>query len=189
MATMGTWRPRQAPAQPIRVGNLIVRRYAEDDAASLDGSIRTSIEHLRPWMPWIAHEPQSIEQRRDLIRDWSMAWDLLSDFTMGIFDGDEVVGGTGLHLRGGPGSMEIGYWIRVDRTGRGTATQVVRALAEVAFTLVGVERVEIHHDVANVPSGRVAEAAGFTMVREYDRRPVAPAEIGRAKVWVSSRER
>jgi RimJ/RimL family protein N-acetyltransferase len=52
-----------------------------------------------------------------------------------------------------------------------------------AFTQPGIDRVEIRHDVANQASGRVAAALGFTAVGEQLRRPEAPAETGRMRVW------
>jgi hypothetical protein len=33
-------------------------------------AIGQSIEHLRPWMPWIAHEPLTEAARVALIRQW-----------------------------------------------------------------------------------------------------------------------
>ena len=56
------------------------------------------------------------------------------------------IGGSGLHQRIGPNGIEIGYWIHVDHVRRGYASEVSAALTEVAFTVDGIERVEIHHD-------------------------------------------
>ena len=164
-----------------------MRRYSDDDAVALHESVVVSLEHLRPWMPWIAHEPLGIGQRRELIGQWGGDWDARRDFTMGIFDGTILVGGTGLHLRGGPGCAEIGYWVRADRAGYGIATRIVVALDGVARRMPGILRVEIRHDEANIPSGRVAEKAGFVMEGTSDRAPQAPGESGRVCVWVSPR--
>ncbi len=91
-----------------------------------------SIEHLRPWMPWIADEPQTLDQRRALVAGWQSLWDA-GDRFYGMFVGDEAVGGCGLHARIGAGGLEIGYWVRVGRTGRGYATAASRQLTDLAF--------------------------------------------------------
>lgn len=189
MDTREDWRPSAPPPEIIDLGDVVIRRYAERDAESLDVAIGTSIDHLRPWMDWISHEPVPVEDRRVLIRDWIDAWTDRRNFVMGVFRGDDVVGSTGLHLRGGPGVIEIGYWVRADETGKGLATRVARALVTAAFDLTDVESVEIHHDAANVASGRVAENAGFSLVGEFERTREAPGEIGRTKLWAISRVR
>lgn len=177
------------PRERIEVGELVVRRYVEDDAEAMEESVTESLEHLRPWMEWIAHEPLGIEQRRALIREWSDAWDAGRNFVMGIFDGAMHVGGTGLHPRSGPGVLEIGYWVRVSRAGEGIIGRVVLALVEEAFSLGDITTVEIHHDAGNLSSRRVAEKAGFTLVDEREVEPKAPAETGRHLRWVTTRER
>jgi RimJ/RimL family protein N-acetyltransferase len=88
-----------------------------------------------------------------------------------------------LHQRIGPGGQEIGYWVRTSHTRRGYATAAARALTDMAFTMPGVDRVEIHHDVANVASGRVPAKLGFTHVGDV-RSPIeAPGETGTQSIW------
>ena len=62
---------------------------------------------------------------------------------------DRVLGCAGRHRRVDPGALDIGYWLRTSETGRGTMTEAVRALANEALSLAGVDRVEIHCDAAN----------------------------------------
>jgi RimJ/RimL family protein N-acetyltransferase len=54
----------------------------------------------------------------------------------------------------------------------------VSALAAVALTLPGVDRVAIQHDVANAASGAVAAKAGFFETERVRRDPEAPGETG-----------
>lgn len=178
-----------APPDQIVVDDLIVRRYVREDARALVDSVTKSIDHLRPWMPWITFEPQTEAQRAALIDDWSTQWEEHTEFVMGIFDGDGVVGGTGFHVRGEIGSLEIGYWVAVDHVGRSIATRVSRALTDVALGLPGIEVVRIAHDVANLASGRIPEKLGYLVVDEHDRTPEAPGEIGRVRHWAMTRER
>src|SRR3954451_5990237 len=157
---------------------LVVRPHTEDDAPALSRAIAESLEHLRPWMHWVALEPLSPDQRRAWIRERSAG-----DEHYGLWLGDRVVGGCGLHRRIGPDALEIGFWGPPGLTRRGVATAAVGRLCEIAFARPGVDRVEIHHDRANVASGRVAAAAGFTRVGEGTREPDAPAHEGFEVIW------
>lgn len=167
---------------------LVVRRWEPDDVPALHEAVLDSIEHLRPWMPWIAKEPLGLEERRQLVAGWIASWET-GDRLCGLFVGDRVVGCAGLHDRIGPTGREIGYWVRAGETGRGYATAAARTLTDMAFTMPGIARVEIQHDVANVASGRVPAKLGFTPVREVPHVPEAPGESGIRRVWRVERDR
>ena len=68
--------------------------------------------------------------------------------------------------------------MRTAYTGRGYMTAAVEALARVALTLPGIERVAIHHDVANTASAAVAAKAGFVEAGRVECEPEAPGETG-----------
>lgn len=162
---------------------VVVRRYEMSDAAALHEAIVHSVDHLRPWMPWASFEPLALADREELIADWLERWDAAEDFNFGVFEGPTVVGGCGLHRRVGPKGFEIGYWTRAGQTGRGIATESAGCLVEAAFTIPGIEFVEVHHDVANVASGRVPAKLGFQLVEEREDGATAPAEVGVERVW------
>jgi RimJ/RimL family protein N-acetyltransferase len=127
-------------------------------------AIDSSLDHLRPWMPWADDEPRSLEERIELLRGFRGRFDLGQDFVYGVFDRDEreAIGGSGLHTRVGDGSLEIGYWIRASSVGRGYGREATAALTRVAFGVCGVDRVEIRVDPANEPSLRIPRALGFS---------------------------
>jgi RimJ/RimL family protein N-acetyltransferase len=155
--------------------DLVIRPFQVEDAPLLHDAILDSLDHLRPWMPWIAGEPLTLEQR--------VAWVRTAAESVGVFLGGLVVGGTGLHDRVAPDGREIGYWVRDGWTGRGIATEVARIMTERAFAIDGVDHVVIHHDKANRPSGRVPAKLGFTLVREVPDEIAAPGEIGISCEW------
>jgi len=142
---------------------LVVRCWDPHDAPLLKEAIDSSLDHMRPWMPWAAHEPQPLEEKVELLRTFRGRFDLGDDFTYGLFDRDEatVVGGTGLHRRVGRDAFEIGYWIRASRAGEGLATESTAALTRVAFDVCGVDRVEIRTDPANERSRRIPRKLGY----------------------------
>jgi RimJ/RimL family protein N-acetyltransferase len=174
---------------PLQVGDYVVRKYENSDAQALVNAVTDSYKHLEPWMPWIKFEPQSVIQREELITTWNESWEQRTEFVMGIFSGDQVVGGTGLHLRGAVNTVEIGYWVHVDYIGKGIATQVAGALTETAFALwAEIDTVEIHHDQANEASAAVPRRLNFEHVETSNREPEAPSEIGVLVRWIKRRE-
>ena len=59
----------------IDAGIVVLRKPIPEYAQLYVDAVTHSIDHLRPWMPWIAHEPMSAEQRAELITTWLKNWD------------------------------------------------------------------------------------------------------------------
>src|SRR5215207_9184806 len=131
---------------------LAIRRHVVCDAETLDEAVTANVDHLRPYMAWVVHEPLSLGQRRDLIAGWEREWLDGGDVYLGAYEGDRMIGCTGLHRRLGPTSLEIGYWVDRRCVRQGYATEMSRALVDAALALDGIEQVEIHHDVTNAAS-------------------------------------
>ena len=151
------------PPYRIVTEHLVVRCWNPVDAPLLKAAVDASVDHLRPWMPWAADEPQPLEQKVDLLRLFRGKFDLGQDFTYGIFSPDEsaVVGGTGLHTRVDPMSFEIGYWIAAQNAGQGFGTEATAALTRVVFELTDIERIEIRVDPANAASRAIPRKLGY----------------------------
>ena len=162
---------------------VLLRRWVPADVPALSASVARNLEHLRPWMPWIADEPMRDIERRTLVERWEQTWLAGGDVVLGVFLGGEVVGSTGLHRRRGPHGLEIGYWIDAAYTGRGLATEVAGVLTDAAFTVPGVTFVEIHHDRRNAASAAVPRKLGYRFVGEQRDRVDAPGEEGIDCTW------
>ena len=166
---------------------LTVRRWEVDDVAALAAAVTASLDHLRPWMPWIEHEPLALDARTELVRGWTTDWAAGGDVVVGLFRDDVVVGGAGLHRRVGPGALEIGYWVHVDHIGHGYATEAATVLTDLAFTVTAIDRVEIHHDLANTASAAVPRRLGFVWMGSSTDEVRAPAEQGVEGRWAMTR--
>jgi RimJ/RimL family protein N-acetyltransferase len=140
-----------------------VRCWEPRDAPLLKEAVDSSLEHLRPWLPWAWEDPQPLEAKVELLRGFRGRFDLGQDFVYGIFPRDEsrALGGTGFHTRRGEGIFEIGYWIRADAANNGFATEATAALTRVALELCEVQRVEIRVDPENAPSLVIPRKLGF----------------------------
>jgi RimJ/RimL family protein N-acetyltransferase len=162
-------------AMPYRVetDRLVLRCWEPRDAALLKEAVDSSLDHLRAWMPWTAHEPQSVEAKAERLRVFRGEFDLDRDYVYGILSRDErlVIGSSGLHTRSDAGCLEIGYWIRTSHARQGLATETASALVKVAFELAKNERVEIHCHPENAASAAIPRKLGFT--HEVTRRQVS----------------
>jgi ribosomal-protein-serine acetyltransferase len=166
---------------------VLLRRWRVEDAPAQHRVVLESLEHLRPWMSFVASEPVSLAERESRIAGWAREWELGGDVYLAILVGGEVAGSTGLYRRAGPGGLEIGYWLHPGWTGRGYATAAARALTGAAFGVEGIEFVEISHDRANLASRGVPERLGFTLAREAPNPKPAPADTGIDCVWLMTR--
>ncbi len=174
---MGAWEGTPPPYR-IETERLVVRCYEPRDAALVKDAIDTSLEHLRAWMPWVEGEPQTLEEKTNLLKTFRSAFDLGENFVMGIFSADEseVIGGTGLHPRNEPGGLEIGYFIRASATRQGYVTESTAALTRVGFEICEADRIEIRIDPANEASIGVPLKLGYTEEATLRRR--LPAKAG-----------
>ena len=151
------------PAYRIETERLVIRCYDPKDAPYLQKSIQESVEHLRPWMPWVKTEPEELQVKIERLREFRANFDLGKNYIYAIFDPKEteLIGGTGLHPRVGSNAFEIGYWINVNHVNKGYATEISAALTKVAFEIEHVNRVEIHCDPKNIKSAAIPKKLGY----------------------------
>ena len=170
----------QPPPYRIETERLVVRCWEPRDAPLLRDALDTSLEHLRPWMPWAAAQPQDLDTTFEQLRAFRGHFDSGVEFIYGIFDRDEqaVLGGAGLHPRIGAGALEIGYWIRASAVRNGFMSEAAAALTRVAFSVCRVHRVEVRIDPANEASCGVPRKLGFVEEARLRRRlpPVLPGD-------------
>ena len=155
----------EGPPAPYRIETerLVIRCYEPRDAPLLKEAVDSSLEHLRPWMPWAENEPQTLEEQTDLLKSFRSQFDASENFVMGIFSADEEqqIGGSGLHPRLEPGGLEIGYFIRASATRQGYVTESTAALTRVGFEICEADRIEIRVEPANEASLGVPRKLGF----------------------------
>ena len=174
------------PAYRIHTPRLVLRCWQPQDAPLLREAIAASLDHLRPWMPWAHDEPEEMDAKVQRLRRFRGQFDLDQDYLYAIFSPDEreVVGGTGLHPRVGPGACEIGYWLSARHIGNGYATEAAAALTRVGFELNGLERLEIRCAPANERSAAIPRRLGYT--HEATLRGLVRDERGRPRdtmIW------
>jgi RimJ/RimL family protein N-acetyltransferase len=153
----------------LEVDDLTLRSWRPGDGAVLAAVVNASLAHLRPWMDWADGEddPAEAEVR---VRQFAGKYLAREDFVLSIWQGDELVGGTGFHPRWGPlahGIAEVGMWISASQANRGLGTRVLTALTEWGFSDAwGWRQLLWLCDRDNVASARVAEKAGYALEGE-----------------------
>ena len=166
---------------------MLLRRLQEDDAGPIAAAVAASLEHLRPWMPWAGPEAGQLRTQLSRVAEAAELWAAGTDYIYSVLlrPGRTLVGQIGLHRRVGEGGIEIGYWIDARYAGRGLGTEAARMLTEVALSMDGVTRAEIHCDEANLASAAIPRKLGYHLDRVDPHEPEAPGEQGRRMIWVS----
>ena len=79
----------------------------------------------------------------------------------------ELIGDTGIsEVEGASGEIEIGYQICEKHTGKGFATELVKAMNEFIFSRFEADVIYGRVVKGNTASVRVLEKSGYTFVRE-----------------------
>ena len=180
-----------SPPERIDLDNGTYLRWVTvDDAEPIARAVGESLDHLTPWMPWAGAESADPAFQRERLRNHPRQRDRREEWQYGLFEArdDAFLGAFGLMTRRGPGTLEIGYWVRVDAVGRGFATAAARGLTGAGSRVDGIDRMIIACDEANVRSAAVARSLGYRLDRVEVRAPEAPGESGRMQLWVHDEE-
>jgi ribosomal-protein-serine acetyltransferase len=150
----------------------LIRSLAEEDVPELFQLVDANREYLRAWLPWL----DGTRREKDL-RAWATAErenagaGRSAQFV--IVDEGRIAGVIGFHeIDWSHGQVELGYWVAEDRQGRGLVTRAARALLQIAFEELGLNRVGIKTATGNARSRGVPERLGFRhegVLREGER--------------------
>jgi len=155
---------KRHPAYRVETERLLLRCWAPEDAPVLRAALDRSADHLRPWIPFMAQEPRSLEDTAEWLRGLRAMFDRSEHFRYPVWtrDGSALVGENMLLDRVGPGGLEIGYLTHLGHEGMGYAREATVAMIRLAFEVHGVERVEIHCAPENTASAAIPARLGFT---------------------------
>jgi RimJ/RimL family protein N-acetyltransferase len=175
------------PLPRVVVGDrLRLALWSANDVEEVRAIVERSRAELSQFLGW-AMEPLTAQGEATIQRESEERWRAGLMAGWGIFEGDDLRGMLGLHRRGGPHELEIGYWLDTGATGRGLMTMACTLATDVAFATQGVELVEIVHDANNVRSSAVPVRLGYSRVAAFTGTPVAPGESGIKVRWIARR--
>jgi RimJ/RimL family protein N-acetyltransferase len=150
------------PDPALSAAGLILHRPEPGDIPWITAACSDrELSRNTPSIPY----PYSEADARTFVEHADRAWAEGSEatFVMAQAANGEGLGIIAVHLHpGDPGLAEVGYWLRREARGQGTATAAVRLVSEWAFAVLGIERLNLTTAPENTASQRVAERAGFT---------------------------
>jgi ribosomal-protein-alanine N-acetyltransferase len=107
-------------------------------------------------------KPKSLNAEREWLKLNAVKRRKNTEYNYAIICDGNLIGGAGIMLHPKQKHIcEIGYFIDEPYWGRGITTKVVRMLEKIAFNKLKLRRIEIHMDVRNKASERVAIKAGY----------------------------
>jgi len=168
----------------LRTERLLLRPWRAGDAARLRPVLVANESHLGPWIPARVAELVPLPELARRLAGFAADFLAAREWCYGLFTADErdLLGEVGLYPRdatervpyAAADRVEIGYWLRADRTGQGLATEAARTVLAVAAELPGLTQAEIRCDARNAPSAAVPQRLGFRLATTI-RQPAASA--------------
>jgi RimJ/RimL family protein N-acetyltransferase len=162
---------------------LVLRCWEPADAAPLQRLIAGNLDHLRPWVPWAAHEPRTLPEKTREVRMWRAWFDLDQAWywaVLGAEDG-ELAGAVGLNPVRDDLTVEAGGWTALARARRGYYSESMAAVTRAAFEVLGMTRVQASTEPANERSNAALRKLGFT--HEATTRHLENGVRGDEMVW------
>jgi ribosomal-protein-alanine N-acetyltransferase len=144
----------------------VIRLIEVADAPALTALLAVDRKFQAPWDPVRPESYFTEDGQRSGIAATLVQYEAGAAAPYVILDGGSVVGRiTVTNIARGPfQSGSLGYWVSQDRNGRGLATAAVGAVARLAFSELGLHRLQADTLVHNVASQRVLERSGFTRI-------------------------
>lgn len=131
------------------------------DAESMFRLIDASRAYLQEWMPWAAGT-KTPDNSRMFIESTLQQFAANHGFQAGILYQGELTGVIGFHeVNWEHRQVSLGYWLGETFQGKGLVTRACREMVEIAFSVYGLNRVEIRAGVENLKSRAIPERLGF----------------------------
>ena len=163
---------------PIETSRVLLMPVDVGDGPELWEAVDGSRWHLERWLPWVpfnATPEASLRYAEASALDWDAGRavrfairDRSTRALLGVVGLDACI-----HLHR---SCELGYWLRLEATGRGLMTEAAKACVDFAFGRMGIHRIRCAAATDNAPSLRVISRLGFRF-----------EGIARQAEWVGSR--
>jgi len=145
-------------------GEITLNAYTGDDvAAHLAGEDEETARRFG-WWPKVSTDSAVL----DAIARWTHEWAAggpTRAFAVREVESNLLIGGCELRIQP-DGSGQVSYWTAATERRKGYATRALHLLRHYAAS-IGITRLESHVAEDNLPSRRVSEKAGFSLVGPF----------------------
>lgn len=148
----------------LQTDAYLVRPLARDDAGRLYATIDASRSEIGAWENW-CNEGYGPAQAEAFANYCETSWAAGNEYAFGLFDRaeDELLAVASINqIRRLYELANVGYWVHSRYTGRGLATLLAGHVARFGMHKLGLQRIEIVAQVANIASQAVARKLGGT---------------------------
>lgn len=157
------------PATPIGP-QLVLRPWAGDDVDALVAAYQDPAMH---------HWTSTPVTNRDEAAEWlaiqRKGWQTGDRLSFAVNDGEDRLVAC-VVLKKPRTAPQVGYWTTAVARGRGVASHAVNALSVWAFATYELTKLELHHQVDNLASCRVAHKAGYQLEATLPATPPFPLD-------------
>ena len=149
------------PLQPtLNTGRLVLRPFAAGDADAVHEIVSDrEIAYTTAHIPHPYPEGMAAEWIDRITSRWATGESAV--FAATLRGDGRLVGAIGLEIEPPHRRAELGYWVARPFWNLGYATEGSRAVVELGFRGLGLNRVQAHHYSRNPASGRVLQKVGM----------------------------
>jgi ribosomal-protein-serine acetyltransferase len=159
--------PTQRPHTELIIDDeLSLREVALSDAANLFRITDENRDYLSQWLPWVKHVTAESDSA-DFVTKTHQERDAGTGYGFGLFVDGELAGHIGLmHTLSEDRDPEIGYWVDKKYSGRGLTTKAAAKLTNFGFGTLGLDKIIIRAEPANIASNKIAEKLGYSFEKQ-----------------------
>lgn len=163
---------------------VTLRKIRLEEAEEIAGAIRESVDSFFPWLTW-AHAHYSQKDALRWLEYEQRSEEIGHSQGYGVYDSDHRFCGmvSLFNIDETNGQANIGYWIRASRQREGWGTLAVRSMAEIAFDLFKLIRLEFVIVENNWPSRGLAEHVGAQLDGLFSERLIMESIPVKAAVY------
>ncbi|MGC4941908.1 GNAT family N-acetyltransferase [Kribbella sp. DT2] len=138
---------------------LTLRPWRLDDLAALIEAHQDPALHR-----WTRSGPRQESDGEEWFKTQQENWASGKRLAFAVLEAGKLLGSVVLkEVAPGKPTAEVGYWTAAAARGRGVAPRALESLTQWAFRSVGIEAIDLIHQVDNPGSCRVAEKTGYPL--------------------------
>lgn len=155
------WQSTVKPAFDYPINDYItLRLYQSHQCQAKYALLKSNIPEFKKWF-WWANNDYSLTYETTIARNNLLRYMQKEALGITIWRDGRLVGNSTLSIDSQNLSGNVGYWLDKSVRGQGIITNTIHALFQEAFTVYGIQRMDILAGVANKGSRAIAERLGM----------------------------